>query len=49
MEGLTTAISQVTSVMTTVLSTITGNELLLAFFAAGLIGIAISYVKRLRG
>ena len=45
---MTSAITEIMSVVTTVMSTITGNAILLTFFCASIVGIAIGIVKRLR-
>lgn len=45
---LTSAISSVMGVVSTVMSTIKNDEILLAFFCAGLIGVAIGVVKALK-
>lgn len=44
----TTAVENVMGVIPTVLNTITGNPVLATFFAVGILGIAISVVKRLK-
>ena len=46
--SLTEAVSSIMSVVTTVMTTITGNTILLTFFCAGIVGVAIGIVKRLR-
>lgn len=46
--GMTDAVSSLMSVMSTVMTTITGNSILLTFFCAGIVGIAIGVVKKLR-
>lgn len=46
--GLTDAVSSIMSVVTTVMTTITGNTILLTFFCASIVGVAIGIVKRLR-
>lgn len=46
--GMTDAISSIMEVATTVLTTITGNPALAVFFFAGVIGIAIGVVKKLK-
>lgn len=50
LEGasLTEAVSSIMSVVTTVMTTITGNTILLTFFCASIVGVAIGIVKRLR-
>lgn len=45
---MTTAVSSLMSVVSTVMTTITGNETLMVFFCAGVVGIAIGVVKKLR-
>ena len=45
---MTTAVTSLMSVVSTVMSTITGNETLMVFFCAGVVGIAIGVVKKLR-
>lgn len=45
---MTGAITSLMSVATTVLTTITGNEILMTFFCAGLAFTAIGIVKRLK-
>lgn len=45
---MTTAVTSLMSVVSTVMTTITGNETLMVFFCAGVIGIAIGVVKKLR-
>lgn len=45
---LTSAISSVMGVVSTVMTTIKNDEILLAFFCAGLIGVAIGVVKALK-
>lgn len=46
--SLTDAVSSIMSVVTTVMTTITGNTILLTFFCASIVGVAIGIVKRLR-
>lgn len=46
--SLTSAVSSIMGVVSTVMDTITGNAILLTFFCAGIVGIAIGIVKRLR-
>lgn len=53
MEGavtnvFTTAVENVMAVVPTVINTVTQNTVLATFFAAGIIGIAISTVRRLK-
>ena len=45
---MTTAVTSFMSVVSTVMTTITGNETLMVFFCAGVVGIAIGVVKKLR-
>ena len=45
---MSTAVTSLMGVVSTVMSTITGNETLMVFFCAGVIGIAIGVVKKLR-
>ena len=45
---MTTAVTSFMSVVSTVMTTITGNETLMVFFCAGVLGIAIGVVKKLR-
>lgn len=45
---MTTAVISLMSVVSTVMTTITGNETLMVFFCAGVVGIAIGVVKKLR-
>lgn len=47
--GMTQAISDVMSVVSTMMTTIEGNKVLMAFFVSGLIGIAVGIVRRLVG
>ncbi len=47
-SGMTQAVTDVMGVVSTVMTTITGNAVLMAFFCAGIIGVAIGVVKRLR-
>lgn len=46
--SMTTAVSSFMEVVSTVMSTITGNSTLMVFFCAGIVGIAIGVVKKLR-
>ena len=46
--SLTDAVSNIMGVVSTVMTTITGNSILLTFFGAGIVGIAIAIVKKLR-
>ena len=45
---MTTAVTSLMDVVSKVMTTITGNETLMVFFCAGVIGIAIGVVKKLR-
>lgn len=45
---MTTAVGSLMEVVSTVMTTITGNSVLLTFFCAGIVGIAIGVVKKLR-
>lgn len=45
---MTTAVGSLMDVVSTVMTTITGNSILLTFFCAGIVGIAIGVVKKLR-
>lgn len=45
---MTTAVSSLMDVVSTVIGTITGNPVLMVFFCAGIVGIAIGIVKRLK-
>lgn len=45
---MTTAVSSFMEVVSTVMTTITGNATLMVFFCAGIVGIAIGVVKKLR-
>lgn len=46
--SLTEAVTSIMSVVSTVMTTITGNAILLTFFCASIVGVAIAIVKRLR-
>ena len=46
--SMTTAVGSFMEVVSTVMSTITGNATLMVFFCAGIVGIAIGVVKKLR-
>ena len=46
---LTSAVSSIMGVVTTIMTTITSNTILMAFMCAGLIGIAIAVIKKLVG
>lgn len=45
---MSTAVTSLMGVVSTVMTTITGNETLMVFFCAGVVGIAIGVVKHLR-
>lgn len=45
---MTTAVGSLMDVVSIVMTTITGNSILLTFFCAGIVGIAIGVVKKLR-
>lgn len=45
---MTTAVGSLMDVVSTVMTTITENSILLTFFCAGIVGIAIGVVKKLR-
>lgn len=45
---VSSALSTVTSVFTSAMSIITGNAVLMVFFAAGLLGVGFRLVKRAR-
>lgn len=46
---MTQAITDVMSVVATVMTTIEGNAVLMAFMCAGLVGVAVSIVRKLVG
>lgn len=46
--SMSTAVSSFMEVVSTVMTTITGNATLMVFFCAGIVGIAIGVVKKLR-
>ena len=46
--SMTDAVTSLMGVVYTVMTTITGNAVLMTFFCAGIIGIAIAVVKKLR-
>lgn len=46
--SMSTAVASFMEVVSTVMTTITGNATLMAFFCAGIVGIAIGVVKQLR-
>lgn len=45
---MVTAVGALMDVVSKVMTTITGNETLMVFFCAGVVGIAIGVVKKLR-
>ena len=45
---MSTAVSSFMEVVSTVMTTISGNATLMVFFCAGIVGIAIGVVKKLR-
>lgn len=45
---MTTAVGSLMDVVSKVMTTITGNETLMVFFCAGVIGIAIGVVRKLK-
>lgn len=45
---MTTSVGALMDVVSKVMTTITGNETLMVFFCAGVVGIAIGVVKKLR-
>lgn len=45
---MTTAVTSLMDVVSTVLTTITGNATLMVFFCAGVVGIAIAVVRKLK-
>lgn len=47
-NSMTTAVGSLMEVVSTVMTTITGNSILLTFFCAGIVGISIGVVKKLR-
>lgn len=47
-NGMTTAVTSLMDVVSSVLTTITGNPTLMVFFCAGVVGIAIGVVKKLK-
>lgn len=47
-SAVTTGVTNLMSVVTTVLDTITGNAILCALFVSGFVGIGISIVRRLK-
>lgn len=47
-NSMITAVGSLMEVVSTVMTTITGNSILLTFFCAGIVGISIGVVKKLR-
>lgn len=47
-NSMTTAVGSLMDVVSTVLTTITGNGTLMVFFCAGVVGIAIGVVRKLK-
>lgn len=45
---MTTSVGSLMDVVSTVLTTITGNPTLMVFFCAGVVGIAIGVVRKLK-
>lgn len=45
---MTTAVTSLMDVVSTVLTTITGNATLMVYFCAGVVGIAIGVVRKLK-
>ena len=46
---LTSAVSSIMGIVTSLMTTITSNAILMAFMCAGLIGVAIAVIKKLVG
>lgn len=46
--GMTQAVTDIMSVVSTVMTTITGDKVLMTFFCAGIVGVAIGICKKLR-
>lgn len=46
--GITEAVTSIMGVVSTVISTVTNNPILLVFFASGVVGIAIGIVRGLK-
>lgn len=46
---MTDAVSSVMGIVSSLMTTIQGNEILMAFMCAGLIGIAVGVIKKLVG
>lgn len=47
-NSMTTAVGSLMDVVSTVITTITGNSTLMVFFCAGVVGIAIGVVRKLK-
>lgn len=47
-DTMTSAINNVMTVVSNVITTVAGNPVLMTFFCAGLVGVAIGLVKRLK-
>lgn len=45
---ITDAVTSIMGVVSTVITTVTNNQILLVFFASGVVGIAIGIVHRLK-
>lgn len=46
--SMTEAVTSIMGVVSTVMTTITGNAVLMTFFCASIVGVAIGIAKRLR-
>lgn len=46
--SMTEAVTSIMGVVSTVMTTITGNAVLMTFYCASIVGVAIGIVKRLR-
>lgn len=46
--SMTEAVTSIMGVVSTVMTTITGNAVLMTFFCSSIVGVAIGIVKRLR-
>lgn len=46
--SMTEAVTSIMGVVSTVMTTISGNAVLMTFFCASIVGVAIGIVKRLR-
>ena len=47
-NSMTTAVGSLMDVVSTVITTITGNPTLMVFFCAGVVGVAIGVVRKLK-